>query len=523
MRYRFENVEIDGDALTVQRNGKAHVLQPRPFSLLEYLIIHRDRVVPKGEILSRVWQDRPVSDAALTTAVRDVRRALGETATTQGSMLRSYYSRGLRFVAPDEGQPLPVPVEHSAEPTIDSYPRRIAVLPFDALSEHAEVRSFAAGLTEDAQIMLSKFRDVWVLSRSSSSSLVGLSLTTKEIGARLGARYVVEGSVRPIGSSLRIYVSVFEAHVELPVWGERFDLPTDAVDERTDAIVSEMVSATVARIHEHEVKRAREKPAEQLDPWESFQLGKSFFYLIEQDAQATASKLFEQTIDLDPTFAEAYAFLSYSIIKRQWSIEKSRGNTAPKHRATPMRVRALEMASKALELDPKLPFAWVAHARSSIALGRAEEALRSVTKALELNPNMGFAHYLYGFTLLLLNRPDDALKALNRALETSPQDSYRWIILSVCAIANIVAGQYQKAIQTSREAQLDPHATFVCDVGEVVGLALLERTDEAIEAGRLAKEKTPDFCVARFDNDFAFMDPKAQQIFHDGFSAARVT
>ncbi|MEL6207444.1 MAG: hypothetical protein AAFR47_19335 [Pseudomonadota bacterium] len=348
------------------------------------------------------------------------------------------------------------------------------------------------------------------------------ALSTQEIGERLGARYVLEGSMRCAGESVRLYVSVFEAHLDLPVWAERFDIRADALEELSDAAVSELVSSTVAMIHQHEVRRAKEKPIEDLDAWECYQLGRSLFYMLGQDTQLKAGKLFERAIDLDPSFADAYALLSYSINKRQWATESASGLRPSDTRATPMRRRALKMANKALELDPKLPFAWVAHARSNIGLGQTNDALRSSLRALELNPNMGFAHYLHGFTLLLQNKPGEADASFQRALETSPQDSYRWIILSVKSLAQILAGRHQLAIDLSREAQLDPYATFLCDIGEIVGLVQLGRQAEAQLAAQRALEKTTDFCIARFNNDFAFMDPKAQQIFADGLAAAGI-
>lgn len=499
-------------------------MRPRPFSLLEYLVIHRDRIVPKREIFSRVWHDSSVSDAALTTAVRDVRKALGETAGPNESIVRTYYSRGLRFVAPDGALQTQLTVaDLDRSSAADRYPRTVAVLPIQDLSHGEMLQNLAAGLTEDLQVMLSKFRDVSVISRMSAAHLSASSLSTKEIGAQLGARYVVEAGVRRKCDAIRLNVSVFEAHLDLLVWAERFDIPADTFDQVSDATIAELVSAIVAMIHQHEVRRAKEKPLEDLDVWECYQLGRSLFYMLGQDTQLKASALFERAIDLDPSFADAYAFLSYSLNKRQWTTEKDRRVRLSDSRATPMRLRALKMANKALELDPKMPFGWIAHARSSIGLGQTEDALRSVTRALELNANMGFAHYLHGFTLLLTNRPDAADHALQRALETSPQDAYRWIILSVKAMVKIVAGDFEQAIRLSREAQLDPHATFVCDIGEVVGLAHIGDLDQAQLAAQRALEKNEDFCIARFNNDFAFMDGEAQKIFVEGLAAAGVT
>lgn len=97
-RYRFDEFELDTDAYQLHGDGQHVHLEPRALDLLHYLLRHRDRVVGKDELLDAVWGDRFVSDAALTTALRTVRRAVRDDGSQQ-RVLRTVHRRGYQFVA----------------------------------------------------------------------------------------------------------------------------------------------------------------------------------------------------------------------------------------------------------------------------------------------------------------------------------------------------------------------------------------------------------------------------------------
>ncbi len=97
-RYRFDEFELDTGAYQLSGNGEPVHLEPRALDLLHYLVRHRDRVVGKDELLDAVWGDRFVSDAALTTALRTARRAVGDDGSQQ-RILRTVHRRGYQFVA----------------------------------------------------------------------------------------------------------------------------------------------------------------------------------------------------------------------------------------------------------------------------------------------------------------------------------------------------------------------------------------------------------------------------------------
>lgn len=99
MIYRVGDLELDTDTMVARRGGEVLRLRPRPFALLQILIENHDRVVSKQEIVQAVWSGRAVSESAVLTAIRDLRRALGDDAA-EGGVIRTFYGRGLRLMAP---------------------------------------------------------------------------------------------------------------------------------------------------------------------------------------------------------------------------------------------------------------------------------------------------------------------------------------------------------------------------------------------------------------------------------------
>jgi DNA-binding winged helix-turn-helix (wHTH) protein len=115
----FEGYEIDGARLEVRRNGEVLPVEPQVFEVLAYLVAHRDRVVPKEELLDNVWGDRFVSESALTSRIKTARRLIGDDGSRQ-RLIRTIHGRGYRFVAtvedPGTESSIATPSQNRADP-----------------------------------------------------------------------------------------------------------------------------------------------------------------------------------------------------------------------------------------------------------------------------------------------------------------------------------------------------------------------------------------------------------------------
>ena len=230
MRYLFEDYALDTDRRELHRGPDVVPTTPQVFDLLDYLIRNRERVVSKDDLVSAIWNGRIVSDAALTTRLNAARSAIGDTGERQ-RLIRTMPRKGVRFVgAVHEGDR-----RADTAAAADSHAERsrpalalpdkpsIAVLPFLNMSDDPEQEYFADGMVEEITTALSRFKSVFVIARNSSFTFKGQAVDIKEVGRRLGVRYVLEGSVRKAAGKVRISGQLIDAITGAHIWADRFE------------------------------------------------------------------------------------------------------------------------------------------------------------------------------------------------------------------------------------------------------------------------------------------------------------
>ena len=214
-----------------------------------------------------------------------------------------------------EISPPPSPAD---EPVSKSEPKApaIAVLPFTNMGGDPEQEYFADGITEDIITNLSLWRTFPVISRNSSFTYRGKSQNLKQVANELGARYIVEGSVRKGGNRLRITAQLIDAQEDHHLWSEKWDRTLEDIFDVQDE-VSEAIARRVApAVTGNEQNRLIRRRPENLNAWEEFLQGLNFFYSQRQrtdhedPALLQAKKHFLKAIELDPAFSDAHAYLA---------------------------------------------------------------------------------------------------------------------------------------------------------------------------------------------------------------------
>jgi DNA-binding winged helix-turn-helix (wHTH) protein len=195
LRYLFEEYAFDTDRRELHRGTDAVSITPQVFDLLDYLIRNRERVVSKDDLIKAIWNGRSVSDAALTTRLNAARVAIGDSGEEQ-RFIKTLQRKGFRFVgqvreAREVAGPNPADAPDSA-PSVPDKPS-IAVLPFANMSGDPEQEYFADGMVEEITTALSRFKWLFVIARNSSFTFKGKAVDIKEVGRRLGVRYVLQG------------------------------------------------------------------------------------------------------------------------------------------------------------------------------------------------------------------------------------------------------------------------------------------------------------------------------------------
>jgi adenylate cyclase len=313
----------------------------------------------------------------------------------------------------------------------------VAVLPFTNMSGDAEQEFFADGLTEDILTELSRRRELFVISRTSTFVYKGQSANLREVAHKLGARYLVEGSVRKAGDRLRVTVQLIDTASDSHIWAERYDRTLDDVfaiqDEITSAIVATLPGRLEAAQHD---QLTRTKPSN-MAAYECVLTAKVLHHRSARDDNAQAQKLIDRALQLDPDYAHAYAWRG-CILGQAWGY----GWCEDKDITFNEVERAL---AKAVTLDDN--DADVHRILAAVAITRNDmnRARYHQDRALELNPNYDLVVVQMGELFTWLGQSNEGVEWIRKAMRLNPHHPARF--WSHLGKAYFVGRQYAQAIE----------------------------------------------------------------------------
>jgi adenylate cyclase len=388
----------------------------------------------------------------------------------------------------------------------------IAVLPFDNMSGDPEQEYFADGLTEDIITELSRFTSLFVIARNSTFTFKGQSLEVKEIGRRLGVRYVVEGSVRRAGKRLRITAQLIDALNDAHLWAERYDRDLEDIFDVQDEVTQAIVTAIEPNLARAERKRAHRKPPESLGAWECYQRGLWHLYRHTAEDSANGQELFRRAIELDADFAAPHAALAFSL----YYVVVGGLVSDPGDRLS----HALKEAKAAIAANERDAFSQEVLGRILLLHGEHDSSIAAHKTSIALNPNYANAHYGLAFAMCFTGQPEEAMHELDEAQRLSPYDPLVWAFMTIKCFALTVQRRYDEALVWAKKAQQYPNATVWVYFTAAVPLAHLGRVDEAREALKQAVTIKPDLSVEFFEQIFCFKDPAEMAHIMDGLYKA---
>ena len=522
----------------MRREGELVAVEPQVFDVLVHLIRHRDRVVSKDDLLASIWHGRIVSESALFSRINSARNAIGDTGERQ-HLIKTLPRKGFRFVGevredPIAAMPAAPPRQTSAQhpardaatgaatrpsdPEIVPDMPSIAVLPFTNMSGDADQDYFVDGVTEDVITALSKWRWFLVIARNSTFAFKGRAMSIRQVGEELGARYVLEGSVRRAASRVRITAQLIDAKTDRHIWAERYDRDIGDIFAVQDEIVQHVVITIDPAIRVSEMDQAKRKPPESMDAWDHFLRGSYHFHLYtKRDGQLALDHL-RRSIQLDPRFAPARARLSLVLT---YAASLGRSDDI---RAT--LVDAMSSAKAAVALDG---FDASAHAAASYVLTYAHEhdaAVEAGTRAVDLNPNYHLAFFILGIALNFGGHPLQALPALEQALRLSPRDPAAWFVHNTRSLAYYTARQFEPALAAVEQALIERPGFGGAKMDKVAVLVRLGRVAEAAQLLRkvptVAFSQLPYLCPFKNLEDFEHFLTALEQAGLDGTTAVNV-
>src|SRR5262245_42447158 len=194
----------------------------------------------------------------------------------------------------------------------------IAVLPFQNLSGDPEQEYFADGTVEDIVTALSRFRNLFVISRNSSFTYKGHAVDVKQVGRELGVRYVLEGSVRKAANRVRITGQLIDATTGAHLWADHFDGNLDDIFNLQDQVTASVVSAVAPKVEQAEIDRAKRKPTESLAAYDHYLRGIAALGSgASREDISEALRSFYKAIELDPDFASPYGMAALCYVPRK--------------------------------------------------------------------------------------------------------------------------------------------------------------------------------------------------------------
>jgi adenylate cyclase len=386
----------------------------------------------------------------------------------------------------------------------------VAVLPFENMSGESDQDYFADGLTEDIITALSMFRSIPVIARNSTFGYKGQSPDIRNVGKELGARYVVEGSVRKAGSRVRVTCQLINAETGHHVWAERYDRELEDIFALQDEISQRIAAIIEPTLERAEEQRTVTKPPSSLAAWDYYARGNAHIWEWTKVANDLARDMFKQAIQLDPQFARAHIGLAFTYARETRFF-------APPDREECQRL-LFESARRAVTLDEMDAQARVVLALAYAMTQQPDAAVAEAKRAVELNPYDAAVNNCRGLTLSLsAARFEEGIAYTERALQQNPLDPNNQLYMTQLALAQLCAERYDKAVEHAQEAIRRRHDFLEAHLVLASAFGYLGRQEEA----RSAIEGYADIAESYIEQHVVFA-PQVKAILLDGLRQANL-
>ena len=401
----------------------------------------------------------------------------------------------------DNNRPLPLPDKPS-----------IAVLPFQNMSGDPEQEYFADGMVEDITTALSRIRWLFVISRNSSFTYKGKTTDIKQVGRDLGVRYVLEGSVRKVGSRVRITGQLIDVSTNAHLWADRFDGGLDDIFDLQDQVASSVIAAIAPKIELAEIERSARK-TENLQAYDYYLRGMALYYRFTKEGHQEALSLFEQAIRLDPEFAMAHAAVVTSY---------SRGKAFAWIKFGKQEVIEIEKLARGLLKLASDDARVLAPAGQALAyiVGNVEEGASLLNQAVTLDPNFSLARLWLASATLWLGELDTSLEQYKYVLRLSPREPRIFLAQTGLASVYFLAGDIGEASKWATAAVRQNPSFVNAHRIATVCFAMSGQVNEARRSLQLALQLDPSQRISEIYERQPFRRPEHLSKFAEAFRIA---
>ena len=461
MQLAFGDCVLDIDRRELRRDGAIIHTRTKVFEILNFLIVNRDRVLSRDELLAHVWPDLNISDATLSSSILGVRRAIGDDGSNP-KFIKTLRGQGFRFIADvtpqlepeDTSDPLPNPPNgHPTHARDDSL--SIAVLPFANLNDDPKLNYLANGLTDGITTVLSRFKAFTVIARNSSFQYQGSDNDIRKIGADLRVDYILKGSVRYEGAVFRATAQLIHAQTTKHLWAANYDGQVDQLFALQDDITQKIATSIQPEIDLAEIRQASPPPVGDLRAQEMAWRARALLDRARLESNPTlfgeAMKLAESAALHDPRCRQAW-----------WTVCVTNFLAAFARQGDDLDAtlaRSREAAQQLRVLDRNDHTAYMALGWTDYIERKFEAALTKLHHAHQLNPNCTMTLMFIGVVHTSVGEAEMGYEHLRRAVRLSPRDLWLGFMLAAQGLACFALERYEDGAAYSRQAiEREPYA-----------------------------------------------------------------
>jgi len=381
----------------------------------------------------------------------------------------------------------------------------LAILPFRTVGEDAERTFLADGLAEELNTMLGQISGLMVISRASTSRYRETDLDLGEVAGALGARYVLQGSLRASGPRVRISAQLINATTGVQLWAERYDNKIDDVFDLQDDLSREIVTALRLRLTDGEQARLWLRSTDNFTAWRAAMRGADLVWQGTPTAMARARELFQQAVGDDPEYAAAFGYLAtthYFDLRFGFSGDPETTRAA-----------MIANADKALSLDPKNAYALLTKGAALTFEDRFDEAITFIKASIASNPNDAFVRLNAARVLINADRPAEGEREIRMAMRLNPHHPVNY--QSVLANALTDLGRYDEAADALAEVTARS-ADYIAAHLQRIYLGTLRNDEEvAKQAAAEVLRIDPDYTIAKAANYYLSVNEERKKAFLD--------
>ena len=288
----------------------------------------------------------------------------------------------------------------------------IAVLPLENMTGDPKQEYFTDGLTEEIITSLSKISALFVISRNSSFTYKGKPVKLKKVSKELGVRYVLEGSFQKSGDRVRINAQLIDAISDQHLWAEHYDRDMKDIFSLQDEIIFKILTALQVNLTSGEQARVWAKGTKNLEAYLRLMQARESILLGNEASTARGRQLIEETIALDPHYAQAYMYMASTHIN-DFLLGSSK---SPKESLA----QAIAWEQKALAMDDSLAEAHARLGHLYTFVNRHEEAIAEAEKAMAMDPNSAVVHYMACLVLRFSGKPAESIPVCKKSIRLEP-------------------------------------------------------------------------------------------------------